>query len=108
LGFYEYPASKSCQKIRHLEAVSQVSLEIKDGELFTLLGPSGCGKTTLLRLIAGFHKPDEGEIFFGNRPVAPIPPYERNIGMVFQNYALWPHMTILRTSPMPETPKNVP
>lgn len=77
-----------------LEAVSQVSLEIQDGELFTLLGPSGCGKTTLLRLIAGFHKPDEGEIFFGNRPVAPIPPYERNIGMVFQNYALWPHMTI--------------
>jgi iron(III) transport system ATP-binding protein len=77
-----------------LEAVSQVSLEIKDGELFTLLGPSGCGKTTLLRLIAGFHKPDEGEIFFGDKPVAPIPPYERNIGMVFQNYALWPHMTI--------------
>src|SRR5512139_2031596 len=77
-----------------LEAVSQVSLEIKDGELFTLLGPSGCGKTTLLRLIAGFHKPDEGEIFFGDKPVAPIPPYERNIGMVFQNYSLWPHMTI--------------
>jgi iron(III) transport system ATP-binding protein len=77
-----------------LEAVSQVSLEIQDGELFTLLGPSGCGKTTLLRLIAGFHKPDEGEIFFGDKPVAPIPPYERNIGMVFQNYALWPHMTI--------------
>ena len=58
-----------------LEAVSQVSLEIRDGELFTLLGPSGCGKTTLLRLVAGFHKPDEGEIFFGDKPVAPIPPY---------------------------------
>jgi ABC-type Fe3+/spermidine/putrescine transport system ATPase subunit len=77
-----------------LEAVSRVSLEIQDGELFTLLGPSGCGKTTLLRLVAGFHKADEGEIFFGDKPVAPIPPYERNIGMVFQNYALWPHMTI--------------
>ncbi len=77
-----------------LEAVSQISLEIRDGELFTLLGPSGCGKTTLLRLIGGFHKPDGGEIYFGDRPVAPIPPYERNIGMVFQNYALWPHMTI--------------
>jgi len=77
-----------------LEAVSHVSLEIRDGELFTLLGPSGCGKTTLLRLIGGFHKPDNGEIYFDGKPVSSIPPYERNIGMVFQNYALWPHMTI--------------
>jgi iron(III) transport system ATP-binding protein len=77
-----------------LEAVSHVSLEIRDGELFTLLGPSGCGKTTLLRLIGGFHKPDAGGIFFGQKSVSQIPPYERNIGMVFQNYALWPHMTI--------------
>jgi len=77
-----------------LEAVSHVSLEIRDGELFTLLGPSGCGKTTILRLIGGFHKPDHGEIYFDGKPVTPIPPYERNIGMVFQNYALWPHMTI--------------
>ncbi len=77
-----------------LEAVSHVSLEIHDGELFTLLGPSGCGKTTILRLIGGFHKPDNGEIYFDGRPVTPVPPYERNIGMVFQNYALWPHMTI--------------
>jgi spermidine/putrescine ABC transporter ATP-binding subunit len=77
-----------------LEAVSHVSLEIHDGELFTLLGPSGCGKTTILRLIGGFHKPDNGEIYFDGKPVTPIPPYERNIGMVFQNYALWPHMTI--------------
>jgi ABC-type Fe3+/spermidine/putrescine transport system ATPase subunit len=77
-----------------LEAVSHVSLDIKDGELFTLLGPSGCGKTTILRLIGGFHKPDGGEIYFGDREVSAIPPYERHIGMVFQNYALWPHMTI--------------
>jgi len=77
-----------------LEAVSHVSLEIRDGELFTLLGPSGCGKTTILRLIGGFHKPDAGEIFFGGKSVTGIPPYERNIGMVFQNYALWPHMTL--------------
>ncbi len=77
-----------------LEAVSHVSLDIQDGELFTLLGPSGCGKTTILRLIGGFHKPDGGEIYFGGREVSAIPPYERNIGMVFQNYALWPHMTI--------------
>ncbi len=77
-----------------LEAVSHISLDIQDGELFTLLGPSGCGKTTILRLIGGFHKPDCGEIYFGEREVSAIPPYERNIGMVFQNYALWPHMTI--------------
>ncbi|MHC1726055.1 MAG: ABC transporter ATP-binding protein [Syntrophobacteraceae bacterium] len=77
-----------------LEAVSNVSLDIKDGELFTLLGPSGCGKTTLLRLIGGFHNPDQGGIFFGGKDVKGMPPYERNIGMVFQNYALWPHMTI--------------
>ena len=77
-----------------LEAVSHVSLDIKDGELFTLLGPSGCGKTTILRLVGGFHKPDHGEIYFGDREVSSLPPYERNIGMVFQNYALWPHMTI--------------
>jgi len=77
-----------------LEAVSHVSLEILDGELFTLLGPSGCGKTTILRLIGGFHKLDHGEICFDGKPVTSIPPYERNIGMVFQNYALWPHMTI--------------
>jgi ABC-type Fe3+/spermidine/putrescine transport system ATPase subunit len=77
-----------------LEAVSHVSLEIRDGELFTLLGPSGCGKSTLLRLIGGFHVPDTGEIYFNDRLVNPIPPYQRNIGMVFQNYALWPHMTV--------------
>jgi len=82
------------KKFGTLEAVSYISLEIKDGELFTLLGPSGCGKTTILRLIGGFHKPDAGEIYFDQKAVAAIPPYERNIGMVFQNYALWPHMTI--------------
>src|SRR5512136_1603426 len=82
------------KKFGTLEAVSHISLEIRDGELFTLLGPSGCGKTTLLRLIGGFHKPDAGKIYFGQKLVAGIPPYQRNIGMVFQNYALWPHMTI--------------
>jgi iron(III) transport system ATP-binding protein len=77
-----------------MEAVSHVTLDIHDGELFTLLGPSGCGKTTLLRLIAGFYKPDGGELLFNGRSVAHIPPAERHIGMVFQNYALWPHMTV--------------
>jgi iron(III) transport system ATP-binding protein len=75
-------------------AVDGTSLEIGDGELFTLLGPSGCGKTTLLRLMAGFYTPDGGEIWFGERQVDGLRPYERNIGMVFQNYALWPHMTV--------------
>jgi iron(III) transport system ATP-binding protein len=79
-----------------LEAVSRVSLAIEDGELFTLLGPSGCGKTTLLRLLGGFYVPDGGAIRFGDRVVNGVPPYERHIGMVFQNYALWPHMTVLQ------------
>jgi iron(III) transport system ATP-binding protein len=99
-----------------LEAVSHVSLDIRDGELFTLLGPSGCGKTTILRLIGGFHRPDQGEIYFGEREVSAIPPYQRNIGMVFQNYALWPHMTIfdnvayglkIKKMPAREIPANV-
>jgi iron(III) transport system ATP-binding protein len=77
-------------------AVDAVSLEIADGELFTLLGPSGCGKTTLLRLVAGFYRPDGGAIVFGERVVNDVPPHARNIGMVFQNYALWPHMTVLQ------------
>jgi ABC-type Fe3+/spermidine/putrescine transport system ATPase subunit len=75
-------------------AVDRVDLEVADGELFTLLGPSGCGKTTLLRLLAGFHQPEAGAIHFGDRRVDGLPPWARNIGMVFQNYALWPHMTV--------------
>jgi iron(III) transport system ATP-binding protein len=74
--------------------VDHADLTVEDGELFTLLGPSGCGKTTLLRLLAGFVEADAGEIHFGDRVVTGLPPYARNIGMVFQNYALWPHMTV--------------
>jgi iron(III) transport system ATP-binding protein len=77
-----------------MAAVSEVTLTIHEGELFTLLGPSGCGKTTLLRLIAGFYAPDEGRILFDGRDVSGRPPNERGIGMVFQNFALWPHMTV--------------
>jgi iron(III) transport system ATP-binding protein len=75
-------------------AVDGVTLEIKPGELFFLLGPSGCGKTTALRLVAGFYIPDEGKIFFNERDQSRVPPHKRNTGMVFQNYALWPHMDV--------------
>jgi putative spermidine/putrescine transport system ATP-binding protein len=75
-------------------AVNQLDLEIREGELITLLGPSGCGKTTTLRMIGGFEIPDEGAIYFGERPVTALPPERRNIGIVFQSYALFPHMTV--------------
>lgn len=78
------------KRFKSVEALSRVNLHIRDGELFTLLGPSGCGKTTTLRLIAGFYIPDEGKIMFGDREVQEIPTSKRNIGMVFQNYALCP------------------
>ena len=68
-----------------LAAVSDVSLSVEEGEMFTLLGPSGCGKTTLLRLLAGFYTPDAGEIRFGDRVVNHVPAHERGIRMVFQN-----------------------
>jgi iron(III) transport system ATP-binding protein len=79
-----------------LEVVSRAGFSIGEGELFTLLGPSGCGKTTLLRLVAGFYAPDEGEVRFDDVRVNEMPPHERGIGMVFQNYALWPHMTVFQ------------
>ena len=75
-------------------AVDDVTLDVKEGELFFLLGPSGCGKTTCLRVIAGFYRPDGGELYFDDRLMNDVPPHKRNIGMVFQNYALWPHMTV--------------
>lgn len=71
-----------------------VSFRIEANQLFFLLGPSGCGKTTLLRLLAGFSQPDHGEIRFGERLMNRVPANERNTGMVFQNYALWPHLTV--------------
>lgn len=75
-------------------ALENIDLEIAEGELFFLLGPSGCGKTTCLRIVAGFYQPDEGELYFGKRRMNDVPPHKRNTGMVFQNYALWPHMTV--------------
>ncbi|MGV9103616.1 MAG: ABC transporter ATP-binding protein [Candidatus Thorarchaeota archaeon] len=75
-------------------ATDDVNITLQDGRLSTLLGPSGCGKTTLLRLIAGFLQPDRGKIYFDDEEMTDIPPYERKTGMVFQNYALWPHMSV--------------
>ena len=75
-------------------AVDHISLDVQDGHLVTLLGPSGCGKTTTLRMISGFEYPSEGEIFIGERNVANVPPNRRDISMVFQSYALFPHLCI--------------
>ena len=75
-------------------AVADIDLVIQQGEFFTLLGPSGSGKTTLLRLIAGFERPDAGRIELGGRDVTRVPPYSRNVNTVFQDYALFPHMTV--------------
>ena len=82
------------------QAVEDLSLEVHEGEVFTLLGPSGCGKTTTLRLIAGLEEPTEGSIYFGDKPIVDkaqnifIRPNNRSVGMVFQSYAIWPHMTV--------------
>ena len=81
-------------KAEEMYAVNNVSLSIEPGELVTLLGPSGCGKTTLLRMVAGFLVPTAGEIYIGDKEVSQIPPNKRNVGMMFQSYALFPHMTV--------------
>ncbi|MBI4841682.1 MAG: ABC transporter ATP-binding protein, partial [candidate division NC10 bacterium] len=75
-------------------AVDDVSLEVKDGSLVTLLGPSGCGKTTVLRMIAGFEAPTEGEVFIGDERITALPANKRRTSMVFQSYGLFPHMTV--------------
>lgn len=79
-----------------VRALDGISLAIEPGELFFLLGASGCGKTTLLRCIAGLEAPDSGRVFFGDRDVTGLPPHKREAAMVFQSYALWPHLTVAR------------
>ena len=76
--------------------LKDVSLNIENKDFYTFLGPSGCGKTTLLRLIAGFEKSSSGELFIDGKEVSNLNPWERDVGMVFQNYALWPHMTVYK------------
>ena len=75
-------------------ALKGINLDIREGEFFTLLGPSGCGKTTLLRMIAGFNSIEGGEFYFGDRLINAVPAHKRDIGMVFQNYAIFPHLTV--------------
>ncbi len=86
----DYPAARGAAT----RVIDHVDLSISPGELFFLLGPSGCGKTTILRMIAGFIEPTQGSIHFGDRDVTVVPANQRNTGMVFQSYALWPHLSV--------------
>ena len=85
---------KRGEALRREHCDQNLSLDIKESEFFTLLGPSGCGKTTLLRMIAGFNSIEGGDFFFGDRRVNDMDPAKRNVGMVFQNYAIFPNMTV--------------
>ncbi len=89
-------------------AVNRIDLDIRDGEFIVLLGPSGCGKTTTLRVIAGLEKPDDGRVLFGDRDVTYLPPRERNVSMVFQSYAIWPHMKVYDNIAFPLKIKKFP
>src|SRR6202040_761624 len=82
------------KKFGDFRAVDRLSLDIWPGEFFALLGPSGCGKTTLLRMLAGFETPDEGRILLDGKDIAPVLPHQRPVNMMFQNYALFPHLTV--------------
>jgi putrescine transport system ATP-binding protein len=86
--------SRLTKKFGTVTAVDQVSLDIRPGEFFALLGPSGCGKTTLMRMIAGFETPDSGVIDLEGRDLSPVPPHQRPVNMMFQSYALFPHMSV--------------
>jgi ABC-type sugar transport system ATPase subunit len=84
------------KKFGSVYAVNEVDLVVRDREFFTILGPSGAGKTTILRLIAGLEKADKGRIFFDDSPIDHLPPAQRKVKMVFQDYALWPHMQVFK------------
>ena len=96
------------KKFGAVSAISRINLDIKDGEFVALLGPSGCGKTTTLLLVAGIYKPTEGDIFFDETRVNSFPPKDRDIGMVFQSYALYPHMTVFQNLTYPLRLKKRP
>src|SRR5580704_18246107 len=86
--------TEASKRFGAVTAVDRVSLSIEGGEFFALLGPSGCGKTTLLRLIAGFETPDQGRIVIDGKDIAQVLPHRRPVNMMFQNYALFPHLTV--------------
>jgi ABC-type sugar transport system ATPase subunit len=90
-----------------VEVVRGIDLDVAPGECLVLLGPSGCGKTTLLRLLAGLETPDSGRILIGGRPVEGIPPSQRDVAMVFQNYALYPHFTAFQNVAFPLTSRGI-
>ncbi|MFQ6049042.1 MAG: ABC transporter ATP-binding protein, partial [Phycisphaerae bacterium] len=93
-GMLDIRIEQLSKRFGSVVAVDDVTLAVEPGELFFVLGPSGCGKTTLLRCLAGFCQPDAGRIYFGRRDITEVPAHRRNTAMVFQNYALWPHMTV--------------
>ncbi len=95
------------KKYGSLQVLSDFDLAVAEGEFVTFLGPSGSGKTTALKLIAGFETPTAGEIRLGDRSIVDVPPYERGIGMVFQNYALFPHMTVYENVAFPMTVRKM-
>src|SRR4030043_1402180 len=102
------------KKFGKVAAVNHVWLEVKQGEILTLLGPSGCGKTTTVRCIAGLERPDEADVIIDGKSMFSqgfVPPSKREIGMVFQNYAVWPHMRVFDNVAyglkIPKIPKNV-
>lgn len=95
------------KRFEEVVAVNDVSFGVEKGEFFTLLGPSGCGKSTTLRLIAGLEIPTEGRVFIASKDVTFIPPGQRNVAMVFQNYALYPHMTVYQNIAYPLTVRKV-
>ena len=86
--------SHAVKKYGNNTVIPDLSLDIREGEFFTLLGPSGCGKTTLLRMIAGFNSIEGGDFYFNEKRINDVEPNKRNIGMVFQNYAIFPHLTV--------------
>jgi len=96
------------KKFGPVTAVDRISLDIKDGEFVAFLGPSGCGKATTLLMLAGIYKPSEGDIFFDGHQVNNFPPKDRDIGMVFQSYALYPHMSVFQNLSYPLLLKKRP
>ncbi|HET6776227.1 MAG TPA: ABC transporter ATP-binding protein, partial [Actinomycetota bacterium] len=89
-------------------AVDDLSLEIGDGEFMVLVGPSGCGKSTILRILAGLEEVTAGEVYIDGRQVTDLPPKQRDVAMVFQNYALYPHMTVATNIGFPLSMRKVP